>query len=113
MVPAVPAFAWVLLLLAGLLEIVWAIALKQSDGFTRMWPTVITAVGAAASFFLLSLAMRAIPVGTAYAIWVGIGAIGIAIFGIAFYGETLSAPRILAFGLVLTGIILLKLTSPG
>jgi quaternary ammonium compound-resistance protein SugE len=99
---------WVLLVVAGLLETGWAIGLKYSDGFTRLWPSLATVAGALASFWLLSLAMQRIPVGTAYAIWVGIGATGTAILAVILFGETVNAMRILGIALILAGIAALK-----
>jgi quaternary ammonium compound-resistance protein SugE len=103
--------AWLLLMLAGLLEVAWAVGLKHSDGFTRLWPTVFTLATATASFLLLSLAMRHLPLGTAYAIWTGIGAIGTFIFGIVMLGESLSAFRVASALLVVAGLAGLKLSS--
>ena len=100
-----------LLLTAGLLEIVWAIALKQSEGFTRLWPSVIGISTALASFLLLTMALRHLPVGTAYAIWVGIGAIGVALVGILALGEAASPTRLALLTLILVGIIGLKLVE--
>jgi quaternary ammonium compound-resistance protein SugE len=99
---------WVLLVIAGLMETGWAIGLKYTEGFTRLVPSVLTMVGAAASFYLLSLAMKEIPVGTAYAIWVGIGATGTAILAVILFGEAVNAMRILGIGLILAGIAALK-----
>lgn len=103
--------AWLLLVAAGLLEIVWAIALKYADGFTRLWPSALTVVAAALSFVLLSIAMRHLPVGTAYAVWVGVGALGVAAVGIAVLGESASPARLGCLLLVLAGIIGLKLVE--
>jgi quaternary ammonium compound-resistance protein SugE len=103
--------AWLLLIAAGLLEIVWAIALKQSEGFTRLWPSVIGISTALASFLLLTMALRHLPVGTAYAIWVGIGAIGVALVGILALGEAASPMRLALLTLILIGIIGLKLVE--
>ena len=103
--------AWLLLLAAGLLEIVWAIALKQSEGFTRLWPSVIGVSTALASFLLLTMALRHLPVGTAYAIWVGIGAIGVALVGILALGEAASPTRLALLTLILIGIVGLKLVE--
>jgi quaternary ammonium compound-resistance protein SugE len=104
--------SWLLLLLSGLVEAGWAIGLKASEGLTRPLPTVLTLVGMVVSFVLLSLATRAVPVGTAYAVWVGIGTIGTAALGIIFYAEPISAPRIASLALIIAGIIGLKLTTP-
>jgi len=101
--------AWVALALAGLLEIVWAIGLKYSEGFTRFWPSVITVIGAFASFWLLSHAMKSLPAGTAYAIWVGIGALGVAVLGMVLFGESVNTMRLAGIGLIVAGIIALKL----
>ena len=103
--------AWLLLLGAGLLEIVWAIALKQSEGFTRLWPSVIGLVTAWVSFLMLAQALKSLPVGTAYAIWVGIGAVGVAAVGIIALGESASPLRLGFLALILIGIIGLKLVE--
>ena len=97
--------AWIYLGLAGLLEVVWAIGLKQSEGFTRLWPSLWTLVAMAASFWLLALALRALPLGTAYAIWTGIGAFGTAMVGILAFGETTTALRLLFLGLLIACIM--------
>jgi quaternary ammonium compound-resistance protein SugE len=102
---------WIYLVFAGLLEVVWAYYMKQSAGFTRLLPSIITLVAMLASFALLSLAMRALPLGTAYIIWTGIGAIGAFIVGIILLGESVSPVRILAAILILSGIVLMKLTA--
>ena len=101
--------AWVLLLTAGLLEIVWSVSMKASQGFTKPLFTVVTLIGAALSFWLLGLALRQLPVGTAYAVWTGIGAVGATILGIAFFGESLSAARVGCIALIVCGILGLKL----
>lgn len=101
--------AWVLIAIAGVLECVWALGLKYSDGFSKFWPSVITAVAAMGSFWLASVAMKTLPVGTAYAVWVGIGVVGAAVFGIAFLGDQLSPLRVMGIALVLAGIAALKL----
>lgn len=101
--------AWGLVILAGLLETGWAIGLKYSEGFTRPMPSVLTIVGALASFWLLSMAMRDLPVGTAYAVWVGIGMVGTAITAMVLFGEPVNAMRIAGLGLILAGIAALKL----
>ncbi|EKX57702.1 Quaternary ammonium compound-resistance protein SugE [Rhodobacter sp. AKP1] len=100
---------WLLVLVAGLMETGWALGLKYSDGFTRPVPSVLTLLGAVASFWLLSLAMKSLPVGTAYAVWVGIGAVGTALLAMALFGEPASPLRIAGIGLILAGIIALKL----
>lgn len=101
--------AWVLIAVAGVLECVWALGLKYSDGFSKFWPSVITAVAAMGSFWLASVAMKTLPVGTAYAVWVGIGVVGAAVFGMAFLGDQLSLLRVVGIALILAGIAALKL----
>jgi quaternary ammonium compound-resistance protein SugE len=103
--------AWVVLVAAGLLEIVWATALKHSDGFTRLWPSAIGIGGATVSFVLLALALRHLPVGTGYAVWVGIGAIGVAIAGIVAFDEAASAARLLFLAIVVVGLVGLRLVE--
>jgi quaternary ammonium compound-resistance protein SugE len=103
--------AWIALILAGLFEVVWAFFLKQSLGFTRLAPTLITLVAMIASFGLLSLAMRALPLGTAYTIWTGIGAVGAFLVGIAVLGEQASPGRIVAALLIVSGIVLMTLSD--
>ena len=105
------AMHWIVLVLAGLLEVVWAIGLKQTEGFTRLTPSLVTLVAMAGSFWLLSLAMRTLPLGTAYAIWVGIGAVGAAIAGVLLFGESVNALKVVSLMLVVAGIIGLKLAS--
>jgi quaternary ammonium compound-resistance protein SugE len=102
---------WVVLLCAGVFEIVWAIGLKYSHGFTRFWPSLITVAAMLISVVLLGYAMKTLPVGTAYAIWVGVGALGTAVFGIVLFGEPLNLIRVLSLVLILCGIIGLKLSS--
>jgi len=104
--------AWLLLVIAGLLEVGWAIGLKYTDGFTRLWPSVFTGTAMTLSVVLLGIAMKSLPVGTSYAVWVGIGAVGTAILGIILFGESASPGRLLSLGLILAGIIGLKLASP-
>lgn len=104
--------AWAMLLVAGLLEVVWAYCMKQSEGFTRVVPTAITLVTMIGSFALLSLSMRTLPLGTAYVIWTGIGAVGAFLAGIAFLGEHASATRILAALLIVSGLVLMKVSGP-
>jgi len=103
--------AWIYLVIAGALEIVWALAMKQSHGFTRLVPSIVTIIGMIASFWLLALAMRTLPLGTAYTIWTGIGAVGAFIIGIIFLGEQISAMRIGAAVLIVSGLVLMKLSS--
>ncbi|KTE38592.1 MULTISPECIES: DMT family transporter [unclassified Sphingopyxis] len=104
--------AWFYLIIAGLFEIVWAFAMKQSDGFTRPGATAVTIAAMIASFALLALAMRTLPLGTAYTIWTGIGAVGAFVVGIAVLGEAASMMRILAALLIVAGLVLMKLSSP-
>lgn len=103
--------AWTLLFVAGVLEVIWAFFMKQSEGFTRLGPTAITLVTMIASFGLLSVAMRTLPLGTAYTVWTGIGAVGAFAVGIIVLGEQLSAMRVLAAALIVSGIVLMKLSS--
>ncbi|WNG37473.1 quaternary ammonium compound efflux SMR transporter SugE [Archangium minus] len=105
--------AWILLVVAGLLEICWAIGLKYTEGFTRPLPTVLTVAAIIASMVLLSMAARSLPIGTAYAVWVGIGAFGAAILGIFLFHEPVTPARALFLAMLLTSIIGLKLTSGG
>ncbi|WAJ30992.1 quaternary ammonium compound efflux SMR transporter SugE [Antarcticirhabdus aurantiaca] len=105
--------AWILLIVAGLFEVVWAFSMKQSDGFTRLWPTVVTFAAMAVSFALLSFSMRSLPLGTAYTIWTGIGALGAFVVGIAVLGEAATPLRILAAMLILSGLVLMKLSGSG
>jgi len=100
---------WIILLIAGLLEIGWAIGLKYTAGFTRFWPSVGTIFSMLLSLFLLGVALKNLPVGTAYAIWVGVGAVGTAIFGILLFNEPTDALRIVSLGLIVAGIIGLKI----
>lgn len=104
--------AWILLIVAGLLEVGWAIGLKYTDGFTRLWPSALTLTAMVASVVLLGIAMKSLPVGTSYAVWVGIGAVGTAILGIVLFGEPATAGRIVSLGLILAGIVGLKLATP-
>ena len=104
--------AWLLLVLAGLFEIGWAIGLKYTDGFTRPWPTVGTVVAMIISMALLGLAMKTLPVGTAYAVWVGVGAVGTAIGGIVLLGDAANTGRLVSLALIVAGIVGLKLSSP-
>lgn len=103
--------AWVYLLIAGVLEVVWATAMKYSEGFTRLWPSVATLVAMVISFALLSMAMRSLPLGTAYGVWTGIGALGSVLVGIFFLGESNDPLRLFFFALILIGIIGLKYAS--
>jgi quaternary ammonium compound-resistance protein SugE len=103
---------WIILILAGMFEIGWAIGLKYSEGFTRLWPTVGTVLAMLISIGLLSIAMKSLPVGTAYAVWVGVGAVGTAILGIILLGEPANTGRLISLGLIFAGIIGLKLATP-
>ena len=105
--------AWIALLIAGLLEIVWAYFMKQSHGFTRLWPSVATIAFMVVSFGLLSFSMKTLPMGTAYVIWTGIGAVGAFVVGVALLGESLSWMRILAAVLVVSGLVLFRLAPGG
>jgi quaternary ammonium compound-resistance protein SugE len=107
-----PFVAWIMLFVAGLLEVVWAFFMKQSHGFTRTLPTVITLITMLASFGLLAASMKTLPLGTAYTIWTGIGAVGAFVVGIAVLGEQVSAARLLAAALIVSGLVLMKSTSP-
>ncbi len=102
---------WIQLFVAGLLEVVWSTAMKQSHGFSRLTPTVIMVASMVASFWLLALAMRSLPLGTAYAVWTGIGAIGSLAVGMALMGEPITPLRLLAATLILAGIVLMKVAS--
>jgi quaternary ammonium compound-resistance protein SugE len=101
--------AWIYLLIAGLLEVVWAYAMKQSQGFTRLAPSLVTIGAAAASFGLLALSMRSLPLGTAYTIWTGIGAVGAFVLGIMMLGEVANPARVIAAMLIISGLVLMKL----
>lgn len=105
--------AWLWLIIAGLLETGWAIGLKYTDGFTKLWPSVLTIAGIALSMFLLSVAARTLPIGTAYPIWVGIGAAGAVILGIVLLGEPATFVRLFFLALLLVSIVGLKLTGEG
>ena len=104
--------SWFLLFLAGLFEIAWAVGLKYTEGYTRLWPTMGTVSAMVASVALLGLAMRTLPLGTAYAVWTGIGAVGVAMLGIALLGESASPARLACIGLIVAGVVGLKLFSP-
>ncbi len=101
---------WLILVVAGLFEIGWAIGLKYTEGFTRLWPTVGTALSMIISVGLLGIAMKSLPVGTAYAVWVGVGAVGTALFGIVLFGEPVNLTRLISLAFILAGIIGLKLS---
>jgi quaternary ammonium compound-resistance protein SugE len=104
--------AWGILFLAGLFEIGWAVGLKYTEGFTRLWPTLGTAAAMIISMGLLGIAMRTLPVGTAYSVWVGVGAIGTVILGIVLLDEPATPARLVSAGLIMAGVIGLKLTTP-
>lgn len=104
--------AWIILFIAGLTEIGWAVGLKYTDGFTRLWPSVFTGASMLVSIVLLGLALKTLPIGTAYAIWTGIGTVGTAILGIYLFGESAAALRLVCIGLIVVGIVGLKLVTP-
>jgi quaternary ammonium compound-resistance protein SugE len=103
--------AWLLVLVAGLFEVAWAIGLKRTEGFTRLWPSLLTLAGMGISFVLLAVAMRTLPAGTAYAVWTGIGAVGTALIGILWLGEPATAARVTSLLLIAIGIVGLKLAG--
>jgi len=106
-----PSLAWFILIIAGMFETAWAIGMKYSDGFTRLWPSVITIVCSLISFFLLAFSLKVLPVGTAYAVWTGIGAVGTVILGIKFFDEPSTAYRLFFIFLIVIGIIGLRLSK--
>ena len=101
---------WAILVLAGLFEMGWAIGLKYTDGFSRLWPTIWTVVAMIISLWLLGITMKTLPVGTAYSVWVGVGAVGTVILGIVLFGEPANTGRLISVALIIAGIIGLKLT---
>lgn len=103
---------WLLLIIAGLFEVGWAIGLKYTHGFTRLWPSVATLAAIVISMGLLGIAMKSLPVGTAYAVWVGVGMVGAAVLGIVLFGEPVNIWRILSLSLIVAGIVGLKLSTP-
>lgn len=103
--------AWIYLLVAGLMEVAWAVGLKYTEGFTRLWPSVWTGAALVLSMVLLAAALRSLPLGTAYAVWTGIGAVGTAALGVALFGESASPARLACMGLIVAGLVGLKLTS--
>jgi quaternary ammonium compound-resistance protein SugE len=103
--------AWLLLIIAGLLEVGWAIGLKYTEGFTRVWPSVLTLGAMVLSVVLLGVAMKSLPVGTSYAVWVGVGAVGTAILGMVLFGEPATTGRLASLGLIVAGIVGLKLAN--
>ena len=104
--------AWVILVVAGLFEVGWAIGPKYTEGFTRLWPTVWTVLAMVFSLSLLGIAMKPLPVGTAYGVWVGVGAVGTVVLGIALFGEPANAARLVSVALIIAGIVGLKLATP-
>lgn len=104
---------WVVLVVAGLFEVVWAVAMKQSEGFTRLGPSLVTLAAMLVSFGLLAWAMRSLPLGTAYMVWTGIGAVGAFVVGVIFLGEAVNALRLAAALLIVLGLVLMKLSTPG
>jgi len=104
--------AWLSLIIAGLFEIAWAFSMKESAGFTRLWPSIVTVVLMIVSFVLLAYSMKTLPLGTAYAVWTGIGSVGALVVGILLLGESTSALRMLAAVLIVSGLVLMKLSSP-
>ena len=105
--------AWLYLFLAGVCEVGWAVGLKYSNGFSRPFPTIVTVIAMALSLGLLGLALKSLPLGTAYAVWTGIGAIGTVVLGLILFGESADAMRLVCIGLILTGIVGLKIVTPG
>ncbi len=104
--------AWIWLGIAGAMEIIWAIGLKYTEGFTRLWPSVVTGAAMIASVYFLALAVKTIPIGTGYAVWTGIGAAGVAILGMILFGEPRTLVRLACIGLIIAGIVGLKMVSP-
>ena len=104
--------AWAYLIIAGLLEVAWAVGLKYSEGFTRLWPSIGTVIGMILSFGFLSLALRTLPLGTAYAVWTGIGAVGTVLLGMLLFREPVEVMRLLCIGFIIAGVIGLRLVSP-
>ncbi len=106
-----PNTAWLILLVSGLFETVWAVGVKYTDGFTRLWPSVGVLAARAVSVYGLALAARVLPIGTAYAVWTGIGAVGAVLFGLVYLGEPRTAARLVCLGLIVSGIVGLKLAG--
>lgn len=104
--------AWVILVIAGMFEVAWAIGLKYTEGFSRLWPSVWTVLAMAISLWMLGMAMKSLPVGTAYSVWVGVGAIGTVLLGIVLFDEPTNAARLVSVGLIFVGIVGLKLATP-
>jgi quaternary ammonium compound-resistance protein SugE len=107
-----PGLAWVILLLAGLCEVAWAVGLKYTEGFTRLWPSIGTLLAMAVSVLLLGWSLKTLPLGTAYAVWTGIGAVGTALLGMALFGESRDVARLVSIALIVAGIVGLKLVTP-
>lgn len=105
--------AWVILVIAGLFEVGWAIGLKSTEGFTRFWPSVWTAAAMVVSLWLLGIAMKSLPVGTAYSVWVGVGSVGTVLLGIFLQGDPANAARLVSVALIIAGIIGLRIAAPG
>lgn len=105
-------FAWLVLLVAGLCEVTWAVGLKYTEGFTRLWPSAGTLVAMVASVVLLGWSLKALPLGTAYAVWTGIGAVGTALMGMLLFGESREVARLVCIGLIVAGIVGLKVVTP-
>jgi len=105
--------AWTILFVAGLLEVVWAFSMKQSAGFTRLYPSLVTIIAMIGSFGLLAWSMRVLPLGTAYTVWTGIGAVGALLMGILFLGESLTAMRMLAAAMIIGGLVLMRVSAAG
>jgi quaternary ammonium compound-resistance protein SugE len=103
---------WIILIIAGLFEVGWVIGLKYTEGFTRLWPSVWTVLAMIISLWLLGIAMKSLPIGTAYAIWVGVGAVGAVVLGIVLFGEPADVARLISIGLIVVGIVGLKLATP-
>ena len=103
--------AWIILFVAGLLEVVWAYFMKQSHGFTRLWPSIAALAFMGASFGLLSISMKSLPMGSAYAVWTGIGAVGAFVVGVVVLGEALTTGRVIAAGLIVAGLVLMQVSS--
>lgn len=104
--------SWLILFFAGLLETAWAVGLKYTDGFSRLWPSIFTLAAMAASVWLLSIAMKTLPLGTAYAVWTGIGAVGAVAAGMVLFGDVMTLPRLASVGFIVAGLIGLKVFSP-
>ncbi|MBE7548872.1 MAG: quaternary ammonium compound efflux SMR transporter SugE [Planctomycetia bacterium] len=104
--------AWIILVIAGLFETGWAIGLKYTEGFTRLWPTVWTVLAMIISLWLLGIALKSLPIGTAYAIWVGVGTVGTVALGIVLFGESTNTARLISIALIIAGIVGLKLATP-